>query len=264
MGKLGDTLRERRHSLGMTVAQAEEGTRIRATLLEALEEGDYGRLPNPGYVRGYVSSYARFLDLDPASMLTLYTAETGAARGHDLNLPVIEEAVAPMHQQHAVPWGPAIAVAAVLAVVSLAVWGISSMIKGPEKPLPVPKTATDTASPATETTTPNAGKTDNSSSGTQDQTKNSSSAQVDKLVPFTLKVTVAPNGASWVTVIVDGQQAYSGTLTGGQSKSFEVAKSAIVKIGKPSEVTVTKDGKPVTIPSGGNVPTLTLKASPQQ
>lgn len=259
MGKLGDTLRERRHALGMTVAQAEEGTRIRATLLEALEEGDYGRLPNPGYVRGYVSSYARFLDLDPAAMLTLYTAETGAARGHDLNLPVIEEAVAPMHQQHAVPWGPAIAVAVVLAVVSLAIWGISSLMKGPEKPLPVPKTATDTTAPSTQTATAGDG-----SSSTQEQTKGSTSAQVDKLVPFTLKVTVAPNGASWVTVIVDGQQAYSGTLTGGQSKSFEVAKSATVKIGKPSEVTVTKDGRPVTIPSGGNVPTLTLKASPQQ
>ena len=59
MGQLGDTLRDRRISLGISLETAENDTKIRARLLEALEAGEYDKLPNPGYVRGYVSSYSR-------------------------------------------------------------------------------------------------------------------------------------------------------------------------------------------------------------
>ena len=52
MGQLGDTLRERRMSLGISLETAEDDTKIRARLLKWLEEGEYDRLPNPGYVRG--------------------------------------------------------------------------------------------------------------------------------------------------------------------------------------------------------------------
>ena len=103
MGQLGDTLRERRTTLGISLEQAEESTRIRGKLLAALEAGDYARLPNPGYVRGYVSSYAKFLELDPVPLLAMYRSETGAGRYHDINL-VDDEAVAPRGEQHAVPW----------------------------------------------------------------------------------------------------------------------------------------------------------------
>ena len=65
MGQLGETLRDRRLALGITLETAEEDTKIRGRLLEALEQGDYARLPDPGYVRGYVSSYSRYLELDP-------------------------------------------------------------------------------------------------------------------------------------------------------------------------------------------------------
>ena len=94
MGQLGDTLRERRTALGISIAQAEEATRIRGKLLTALEAGDYARLPNPGYVRGYVSSYAKYLELDPVPLLAMYRAETGAGRYHDINL-VDDVSVAP-------------------------------------------------------------------------------------------------------------------------------------------------------------------------
>ena len=51
--------------------------------------------------------------------------------------------------------------------------------------------------------------------------------------PFTLTVTVAADGASWLRVTVDGKTAYEGVLTGGQSKEFEVTEKAKIRIGKP-------------------------------
>ena len=74
MGQLGDTLRERRMSLGISLETAENDTKIRGRLLKALEDGEYARLPNPGYVRGYVSSYARYLELDPVPLLAMHRA----------------------------------------------------------------------------------------------------------------------------------------------------------------------------------------------
>ena len=229
MGQLGETLRERRIALGVSMETAEADTKIRARLLEALEQGDYGKLPNPGYVRGYVSSYARYLELDPVPMLAMYRAETGAGRYHDINLPD-EQAVAPRNQQHAIPWRVAIiafTIVALLALGSCVAWRI---VKGPTKPPPIPNSPSQGTAPAT--TAP----------------------------PFALRVAVGANGASALRVTVDGSQAYAGTLAGGQSKDFQVTKSAVLKIGKPAQVSVTRDGKPVAVPAGSNV-TLTLNAA---
>lgn len=245
MGTLGDTLRERRTSLGISLEQAEAATRIRARLLEALEKGDHDRLPAPGYVRGYVSSYARFLELDPPSLLALYKAETGEKSVHDLNLPQTSEAVVPRAQQHAVPWRAGLSVLLVLALVSLSVWVVSRVWRGPEATRPEPAVPNQTSETVEPTATPSV---------------TPAKKPVTRLVPFTLEVRVSDQGASWIRVTVDGMKAYEGTFTGGQSKTFEVASSASVRVGKPSEVTVLRDGKEIPIPDG-DTPTLTLKAS---
>lgn len=245
MGALGDTLRERRTSLGITLDQAEAATRIRARLLEALEQGDYDRLPAPGYVRGYVSSYARLLDLDPLAMLALYKAEAGDRAGRpDLNLPQINEAVAPTGQQHAIPWRAGLSVLLVITLLSLSIWVVTRIWRGPEPTPPEPsvptvatETAEETASTTAEPVTP----------------------QPTTEKPFTLEVRVSDTGASWLRITIDGLKAYEGTLTGGQSKRFDVASRASVRIGKPSEVTVLRDGEQVRIPEG-DTPTVNLKA----
>ncbi len=248
MGKLGDTLRERRISLGVSLTQAEEGTRIRARLIEALEDGDYARLPNPGYVRGYVSSYARFLNLDPVPLLALYKSETGAGRFHELNLPQADEAVAPTGQQHAMPARSALVTVLVIALVALAAWAAMRVWRGPEPTPPEPAEIAGSA-----VATPNAVPADEAGAP--------SSKPATALEPFSLRVVVSKDGASWVKVTIDGKQAYEGTLAGGQGKSFEVAQSATVAVGKPSSVTIFRDGKRVKIPASDDTPTVVLKAT---
>lgn len=249
MGQLGDTLRDRRISLGITLDQAEEHTKIRGKLLEALEAGDYDKLPNPGYVRGYISSYARYLELDTVPLLAMYRSETGAGRYHDMSLP--DTAVSPRNEQHAVPWRVGVIVVLVLALLSLAVWAVVKLRTGPEKPPPIPTTPTE----ETSTVTPGA-----EDSATQSPAVDPAEKPAAKYTPFTVKVVVAAGGASWLDVRVDGKSAYAGSLTGGHSKSFEVNRKAILRIGKPSVVTVYRDGKKVTIQDNGGTPTVTLTA----
>jgi cytoskeleton protein RodZ len=231
MGQLGDTLRERRVSLGISLETAEQDTKIRGRLLEAIEGGNYDKLPNPGYVRGYVSSYARYLELDPIPLLAMYRAETGAGRFHDINVP--EEPVATRHEQHAVPWRVGVIAFAIVALLAVAGWVTYRAMRGPVSPPPIPSTST------------------NESSAPAGQTQTNAA-------PFALKVSVSANGASSLKATIDGSTAYNGTLTGGQSQTFQVSDTAVLKIGKPSRVTVTRDGKKVTVPKNGVV---SLKAS---
>jgi len=254
VGKLGDTLRERRQALGLTLDQAQEATRIRGTLIRALEDGEYVKLPDPGYVRGYISSYARYLELDSLPLLAMYKAETGAARYHDLNLPQVDEAVSPRHQQHAVPGRAALVVVVVLALLSAAIWGITRIWSGPEPTLPEPPALTQ--APVTPEVEDPAAQ---DPAAAQDQAPQADEPAL-KLEPFTVEVKVSADGASWVDMSVDGKKAYVGTLTGGQSKKFEASESAKILVGKPSAITVLRDGKPVEIPASDDTPTLVLEA----
>jgi cytoskeleton protein RodZ len=252
MSQLGETLRERRVALGITLDQAEEHTKIRGKLLAALEAGDWARLPNPGYVRGYISSYARYLELDTVPLLAMYRAETGAGRFHEIALP--DTQVATRGEQHAVPWRVGVIIVVVLALLSIGIWAILRLQRGPEKTPPIPATTTAETSGAS----PAAEDTAATSPGADPSTK-----QPSKYTPFTVKVKVAATGASWVDATVDGKSAYAGSLTGGRSKSFEVTRKAVIKIGRPSVVTVTRDGAKVDIPNDAvGTPTLTLTATP--
>jgi transcriptional regulator with XRE-family HTH domain len=72
MDELGNILREAREARGLTLAQAQDKTRINARFLEALETGHYELLPTAVHVRGYLGNYARFLELDPRPLLERY------------------------------------------------------------------------------------------------------------------------------------------------------------------------------------------------
>lgn len=73
--QFADILAHRREQLGLTIPQAANVLRMRESVLEAFEAGDFGHLPPLGYAQGMVSSYARYLGLDPAQLTDLYERE---------------------------------------------------------------------------------------------------------------------------------------------------------------------------------------------
>ncbi|MCI0396277.1 MAG: DUF4115 domain-containing protein [Chloroflexi bacterium] len=77
MDELGTILREAREARGLTLAEAQDATRISARFLEALEKTQYEALPTPVHVRGYLRNYARFLGLDPKPLLERYEFSKG-------------------------------------------------------------------------------------------------------------------------------------------------------------------------------------------
>ena len=92
MQELGEMLRAARQEKGLTLADAEEATRIRQRYLEALEYGDEHGLPAPVYVEGFLRGYAAYLGLPLPAVLDKYRAAQGQKEStpSSLRLPVRE------------------------------------------------------------------------------------------------------------------------------------------------------------------------------
>jgi Helix-turn-helix domain len=62
--EIGNSLREARLRQGADFPEIEQGTKIRAKYLRALEEEQFDVLPAQTYVKGFLRSYAEYLGLD--------------------------------------------------------------------------------------------------------------------------------------------------------------------------------------------------------
>jgi cytoskeletal protein RodZ len=77
--KAGVLIREARIAAGVEAADLCASLRISSAALQALESGQYHRLPGEPYVRALLGSIARYLGLDPLKLLNVYSLETGTA-----------------------------------------------------------------------------------------------------------------------------------------------------------------------------------------
>lgn len=62
--ELGLTLKRQRETLGLTIEEVMEATKISRRNIVAMETGNRDDLPHPVYTKGFVRSYARYLGLD--------------------------------------------------------------------------------------------------------------------------------------------------------------------------------------------------------
>ncbi len=68
-------MRQAREARGISPLQVEIDTRIRANVIQALEEGEYESLPPEPFLRGLIRSYANYLAVDAQEMLDLHLAD---------------------------------------------------------------------------------------------------------------------------------------------------------------------------------------------
>lgn len=119
---VGEILRRERLRYGKTLEDVEAMLRIRVAYLQAIEQGDHARLPGRVYAIGFVRSYAEYLGLDGARIISLFkrqAASGGTGFSPELNFPV------PASENRAAsPW--LFASAALLALCAGAAWVVMS------------------------------------------------------------------------------------------------------------------------------------------
>ena len=74
----GEMLLERRRQLGLSIHQVATTIKIRPQIIEYFELGDFSAMPPRGYAQGMISSYARFLGLNPRTVVDAYFDELDA------------------------------------------------------------------------------------------------------------------------------------------------------------------------------------------
>lgn len=75
---IGQQLRQAREARSLTLEQVSHTTRMRLRYLQALEVGDFDALPSTAQARGFLRTYAGFLDLDVGKLLEGYETPSPA------------------------------------------------------------------------------------------------------------------------------------------------------------------------------------------
>lgn len=75
MRTVGQILKEEREKRFLTLEEVEKVTKIRKELLQALEEGQYQKLPPQTFVQGFIKNYGKFLGLNTEKLLSYFRRE---------------------------------------------------------------------------------------------------------------------------------------------------------------------------------------------
>lgn len=75
MIKVGEKLKEERKKKGLSLEAVAKATKIRMNFLEAIEEGQYEKLPGSNYAHGFVKNYLEYLDLPVQEYLARFRRE---------------------------------------------------------------------------------------------------------------------------------------------------------------------------------------------
>lgn len=75
MLKAGQRLKEERLKQGLTLDEVSQSTKIKKDYLEAIEKGEYERLPASTFAQGFVRNYSQFLRLPEKEILPIFRRE---------------------------------------------------------------------------------------------------------------------------------------------------------------------------------------------
>jgi cytoskeleton protein RodZ len=123
---IGETLSAARRSADMSVEQVSRLTRVRATLVRQIEDGDFSQCGGAVYARGHIRSIAHVVGIDPEPLIAEYDAQhQGALPEPSIPAPPLEpEAV------RATPRGPNWGAAMAVALSVVCVWGLVTVFTG--------------------------------------------------------------------------------------------------------------------------------------
>jgi cytoskeletal protein RodZ len=83
--RLGDVMRGERATLGKSLLDVQRELKIKATYIAAIENADVSAFETPGFVAGYVRSYARYLGMDPDWAFQRFCKEANFTVAHGMS-----------------------------------------------------------------------------------------------------------------------------------------------------------------------------------
>jgi cytoskeletal protein RodZ len=268
---LGSELRAAREAQGLSVDDVALATRIRATLIRAIEDDDFSHCGGAVYARGHVRSIARAVGVDPEPLLATFDPPEVALAPVSLpgglpggELLEAEHLIARKTRPQVAHWGT-VMLATIVVILALVVFGVFRSNKGNTP------TAAGTTTPAVTATHPSPLPTSHApvttrpvtppvTTTTLPTTAGNPSGNVAQVPLAGVTVRLNLTGArSWFHVASStGKTLFEGILSTGQTKDFTDPKEIRVIVGAPKAVDIVVNGKdigtlPETGPSVGHV-----------
>lgn len=83
--RLGDLMRGERATMGKSLLDVQRELKIKAAYIAAIENCDPTVFDTPGFIAGYVRSYARYLNMDPDWAFDAFCTESGFVTAHGMS-----------------------------------------------------------------------------------------------------------------------------------------------------------------------------------
>jgi cytoskeletal protein RodZ len=225
---VGTTLRTARERRGLPIAQLAAKTKIPGSVLQAIEDNAFDRVPGGIFARGFIRAYAREVGLDSEETIQQFLSETGATLppAADSQTPregAIEEIdrlqIDPDGPGSRPDWGYALIVAAlVVGFVSFNRSGASEGVGTPSAAV-----ADAAAAPAdAANTVPGAVATSGGA----------------------LRVEMHARGECWVKAVVDGRTVVARLLQPGERVTTDAQHDVVLRVGDPAAFSYSINGRP--------------------
>ena len=227
---IGAVLREARQEQGRELSDAAAAISMRVTQLEALEEDRWEQFGGDVYAKGFLKSYAVWLGLDPEPLLERYRRYVQ----HDAMDPLALTAGPVTNEGRSEVPAWLLRFGAALGVIALAL-GLVNLVQS-RTPAPAdvdgdtPAAAPDpveSPSPTEETDAEPTPEPSPSPSPTYDG----------------VELTLAFEGASWVSVTVDGQPRQEGLFEEGDVLDLQAEQDIVVRLGNAGGVRALLNGQ---------------------
>ncbi len=238
--QLGPRLKQAREARGLSLHDIAASTKISMVALEALEAGDFTRLPGGIYSRAFIRAYATAVGLDPEESVRdfvseLSTQEREAARIRIRPAVTADDRAFLERQQRAIRVFRMVALLAAIVIAALLVWlgwVYWPRSSGPGGSVPSPPVVSAPAEPQPATPPPPADPIPS-------RPEALTTAERERLT-----VAFEVTGACWVQVTADGLVVLSRLMQAGERETVTADRELLLDVGNTGAFTWTVNGRP--------------------
>jgi cytoskeletal protein RodZ len=227
---IGDTLADARRQAGLSITQVSQQTRIRESIIRAIEQGDFTACGGDFYARGHIRSIASVVGIDSAPLIRQYDEEHGPPAAMRASL--VFEPATPIKIREPRRFG----FGKVAAVLLLAVIGFGVYYLVADYHHHSNANATDTLHQGTPSASPPASH--------PAATPTATPAATPKPAHPEAVIRLTANQDCWVGLTdTTGKQLYQGTILAGKTMTWREKHQVSMVIGNPMGVVLTVNGK---------------------
>lgn len=224
---LGLYLKQLREEKKISVAQVAQALKTKPETIQALEVNDFQKIPAIPYVKGYLRSYANYLGIDSEQVLAEYNKQ----------YPITEKPVFLPQGQKLPRVGidiekfikPKLLIAIVFVILIIISIVFLITLKTKKKtPAPIKETLT-----SVQTTVP------------KESEKPTTPPFIPTSITTPILLSVHAIDTVWLRVYSDDKIIFQGVLQKGEEENWKAQNEFKLRIGNPSKLNITLNGKPI-------------------